>query len=109
MREFNIRTVPQAFPGTPVDLSVRVGQGGAILDHITIHVDSAPVSAGSLTVTLDSVDGPEFDTILATIDLNGVTDHLEVFNLALQTGDVVKLAYTNSDGRTVGCRVALRE
>jgi hypothetical protein len=85
--------------------------GATILDTVTVHLSSAPTTAGALTLTLDSVDGAAFDTVLYKLDLStaSTTDVLVTgLVFLLVPGDALKTAYANADGRTVGITFGMR-
>ena len=80
--------------------------------ELRVHLSSAPTTAGSFTVTLDSVDGAAYDLLLYTIDpsTGSTTDVVEdSYNLLLLTGDALKVAYANADGRTIGVQLLFSE
>jgi hypothetical protein len=80
------------------------------LTAILIHVGVAPVTSENLVITLDSVDGAAYDTVLLTHDLVGVTDLAYTdIDLPLHVGDALKVTYTNTDTRTVGVRLVLED
>lgn len=82
------------------------------LRELRAHVSAAPTTAGSFTVTLDSVDGAAYDLLLYTIDLSvASTVNLLVddFDVLLFTGDVLAVAYANADGRTIGVQMIFSE
>ena len=64
--------------------------------------------AEPLVVTLDSVDGSVYDTVLYSKDMAGITDiAFTDIDLTLVPGDALTVAYTNTDARTVGVRLML--
>lgn len=77
---------------------------------VTAHFSAAPVSAGSLTVTLDAADGSDYDTLLQTESMIGLTDYVWLPNqdYMILGGDAVRVAYANPDNRTYGVRVTLK-
>lgn len=77
---------------------------------MTAHVSAAPTTSEYMTLTLLSVFGPEFDTVLYRLDLSAAstTDVLWTdANLPLRTGDALRLAYANSNRNTIGIRLLL--
>ena len=82
------------------------------LDAITIHLSAAPTTAGDLTVTLDAVDGADYDTVLFSLDPSEQSDTDVVYipdqPLLCVSGDAIAVAYTNTDGRTYGLRIIAR-
>jgi hypothetical protein len=82
-----------------------------ILDTLTVHVSSAPTTAGYFTVTLNSVAGAAFDTVLYKLDLStaSTTDVLvSGLGLLLVPGDALVTTYANADSRIVGVTFGLR-
>lgn len=80
------------------------------LVSVGVHFSAAPASAGSLTVTLDAREGSDFDTLLQTESMVGVTDYvwLPDQDYLILGGDAIDVAYTNPDMRTYGARVTLK-
>ena len=81
------------------------------LDTLTIHFSSAPTTAGYFSLTLDSVDGAAYDTVLYRIDPS-VTATTDVFannlGLLLVPGDALRTTYANADARTIGVTCGMR-
>ena len=95
--------------GAVVDLAtVPMTSAGQFLQSILVHVDTAPTTAGTLTVTLDSGRGSSYDTIVYAKDLLGVTD-IAYTGIAfpLDVGDILRASYANADHRTIGLRLIL--
>ena len=77
----------------------------ARLSAILVLLDAAPTTSENLIVTLDSVDGAAYDTVLYTKDLIGVTSlAVTDINLPLLAGDIITFTYANTDTNTVGIR-----
>lgn len=94
--------------GGAIDFDTGPLTGPQTLSAILIKVDTAPTTSESLTVTLDSVDGSAYDVLLYSKDLSGLTGVANTdINLPLFDGDALKVAYTNTDQRTVGVRLVL--
>lgn len=76
------------------------------LDSITLHL-SAAGGAGNLTVILDAIAGPAYDTALLTQDMTLVTDLLWLPErpIELDRGDSIVIAWANAAGRTYGLTV----
>ena len=82
------------------------------LRELRAHISVAPTTAGNFTVTLDSVDGAAYDLLLYTLDPStaSTTDVSEDgFDVLLLTGDALKVAYANADGRTIGVQLLFSE
>ncbi len=76
----------------------------------TIHLNTAPTSAGSITLTLDALDGPAYDTLLRSVDpSDGRTDVVfePASDVIYEAGDKLTLAYANPDNRTFGVRLVV--
>jgi hypothetical protein len=82
------------------------------VDALLVHVSAAPTTSEYLTVTLNSVDGSAWDTVLYKVDLSAAST-TDVFNtdlapLRLDVGDALDIAYTNTDKRNIGVTLKLR-
>lgn len=81
----------------------------ARLAYVALHFSAAPTTSQDLVVTLDSVDGLTYDTVLATVDpsLSSLTDFLyePEGDLFLFSGDAIDVTFTNTDGVTYGVRI----
>ena len=80
--------------------------------ELRVHISAAPTTAGSFTITLDSVDGAAYDLLLYTIDpstASTVNVMIDDFNVLLLTGDALNVAYANADGRTLGVQMIFSE
>jgi len=77
--------------------------GPQTLSALLAHVDTAPTTSETLTVTLDSGDGSEYDAILYSKDMASVTSiSITNINMPLRAGDALTVAYDNTDSRHVG-------
>ncbi len=102
--------VYNATGATAIALSTTLTADG-ILDHVTIKFNTAPTTAGNITLTLNANDGAAYDTVLLTVDPSD--GRTSIFwqpdeDLTLESGDELDLAYTNADGRTYGARIVVR-
>ena len=94
--------------GGAIDFTTGALTGPQTLSAILVHVDVAPTTSESLTVTLDSVDGSKYDTVLYSIDLATLTSIVYTdISLPLWTGDALRVTYTNTDQREIGVRLVL--
>lgn len=96
-----------------VSLSYTVPAGATFdLNSVTIAFSPAPTTAENLTIVLDSALGAAYDVTLYTVDPSATSATSIVWQpgapLYLQPGDVVTVAYTNTDGRTWGATIAGR-
>lgn len=108
------RPTPVVTAGTGDEaISVSYAPGKSFwLDAVTVHLSSAPTTAGDLTVTLDAADGAAYDTVLFSLDPSEQSDTDVVYipdqPLLCMSGDAIAVAYTNTDGRTYGLRIIAR-
>ena len=84
------------------------------LDAITVHLSAAPTTAENLTVTLDAVDGADYDTVVFSTDPStgeGATDicFIPLVPIPCVTGDGIMVQYANTDAVTYGVRILARE
>jgi hypothetical protein len=79
------------------------------LMSVTLHLSSAPTTAGSLTVTLNANAGAGYDTLLLSQSLVGITDLVwqPDADILLESGDAIDTAYANTDGRTYGIQITV--
>ncbi|HQO99297.1 MAG TPA: hypothetical protein PL042_01625 [Caldisericia bacterium] len=79
------------------------------LNHVTIHFDSAPTTSEDLEITIDANDGSAYDTVIFNVDASasGESDICFVPDqpMMFESGDEIKVTYTNTDGRTYGLRI----
>jgi hypothetical protein len=69
------------------------------LPIVTMQFDSAPSSAGNITLTHDSAEGSDYDAVLETINPVGHSS-VAVYGLkGFANGDKVVIAYANPDNR----------
>ncbi len=81
---------------------------------LTLKLDAAPTTSENFTVTLDSANGPEYDTLLFSLDLStsSVTDLVldeSDFDVTLMSGDALDIAYTNTDAAEWGLHFTMTE
>jgi len=78
---------------------------------VEVHFSAAPTTSEDLTLTLDSVSGAAYDTVLRSVDpsASSATDVLWEGPFYLANGDALDVAYTNTDTRTVGVTYFWRE
>lgn len=78
---------------------------------VSVHLNAAPTSAGSVTVTLNNNLGAAYDLLLNTQSMIAVTDYLwqPDYDVWLLPGDSLDIAYANPDSKTFGLTVLLAE
>lgn len=89
--------------------TVPVGMSYRLLS-VAAHFSTAPTAAGSLTVTLDAADGSDYDTLLQTASMVGLTDYVWIpdQDVCIVGSDAVKVTYSNPDSRVYGVRITLK-
>lgn len=91
--------------------TVPAGESYSLIS-MTVHLSTAPTTAGSLTVTIDANAGAVYDTVIYSVDpsTGSVTDILyqPTYPLICEGGDIIKVAYANADGRTYGVQLTLK-
>ena len=89
-----------------------LGASGAFLSAILIHFDTVPTTSENLIVSYVSDEGEEYTAELHSEDpsAESTTDLvLEWDNgFVLDPGDAIKVAYPNTDKRTIGITVKYR-
>ena len=93
-----------------VSLSYTVPTGATYeLNSVTIKFSAAPTTSENLTIVLDSALGAAYDVVLYKVDPSATAATSVVWQpaipLSLHPGDVVTLAYTNTDTRTWGATI----
>jgi len=77
--------------------------------QVIVHFSSAPTTSQNLTMTLDSVTGAAYDTVLYSVNpsLSSATDLVYTPDnyMKFYTGDELVIAFTNTDGRTFGLTI----
>ena len=73
---------------------------------LLVRFNTAPTTAGNLTVTLNSIRGATYDTVLFSIDPASVSATSIVWSndglKRFAEGDAIDIAYANADNRTYG-------
>lgn len=87
----------------------RTCAAGEELLGVTVKFSSAPTTAGSLTVTLDSVSGAAYDVVLYSVDPSAAAATSIVWSndglARFAEGDAIVVAYANADNRTYGVSI----
>jgi hypothetical protein len=107
----NVHKYSSSGTGALVDTTAAIDQGAGF-ESVSIHLGSAPSSQENLTVTLDANAGAAYDTVLFTGSMGGITNLLvdeADFNVTLQRGDALDVAWDNTDGVTWGMEITLVE
>jgi hypothetical protein len=110
------RPTPVVTAGTGDEaISVSYAPGKSFwLDAVTVHLSSAPTTAGDLTVTLDAGGGSVYDIVLFQVDPStgsGMTDivYTPSVSILCTEDDAIVVEYANSDSKTYGTRIVTRE
>lgn len=96
-----------------VSLSYTVPAGATFeLNSVTIKFSAAPVTSENMTIVLDCALGAAYDVTLYSVDPS-VSSAVTILwqpaaPLYLRPGDIVTLAYTNTDARTWGATITGR-
>jgi len=96
--------------GAAIDTTMPPVLSNRRLVAMTLHADAAPTTSETFTVTLLSVFGSAFDTVLYSLDLSGigVTDIAKTdFDLPLIVGDALRVQYANTDANTFGIQLIM--
>ena len=85
--------------------------GPIVLDSVKLHLSAAGGAAENFTVTINSVTGGVYDTVLFSQDMNTVQDLLWQPDrpIAIANSDVIDFAYNNGNTRTYGLEVLYRK
>jgi hypothetical protein len=84
-----------------------------LLHSVTCHFSAAPTTSENLTVTLNAVAGAAYDTVLCKVNpaAGSLTDivYLPDVPLLCQAGDVVDVAFANTNTKTYGVRIVTED
>lgn len=79
------------------------------LKNVTVHFSSAPTTSQLLTITIDSVLGAAYDTVIYSTNpsVGSQTDisYVPAWDICLAEWDEIVVAFTNTDTRTYGLRI----
>ena len=97
--------VQRATGAAAVDMTIAPGVAWQ-LESIRVHL-SAGGAATNLTATVDAGAGAAYDVVIATQDMNGVTDYIYKPDFPIPFGpdDELVIAYANGGGATYGIEV----
>jgi hypothetical protein len=106
-------------PAGSETVKIAIAHDGAFkFDGIELNLSAAPTTSESLTITKDSKDGAAYDSLLYSVDLSdgSVADLVMSFptpiecayDMSSETGDIVRFAWANTDGRTWGLTAKYR-
>lgn len=86
--------------------SITIQEGMYMVKDIQVHTSAA--IAATLTISIDSVNGSVYDTVMSTTDMTGKTDLL-LSNLewTVAVGDKLTFALTNAGSKTWGICVGI--
>jgi len=78
-------------------------------EHVTMHQDIAATTTGAVTITLISVSGAVYDTLLYSDTTLWQDFFYQPPNpVVLVSGEGIKVAYPNTDSKNIGVRIASR-
>jgi hypothetical protein len=83
------------------------------LISVTCHLDAGPTTSENFSVTVDALDGADYDTTLYSVDpsllpatdLKFIPDGDDIY----EAGDQIIVDYTNTDTATYGLRITIEE
>jgi len=79
------------------------------LTSVSLHFSSAPTTSENVVISLDSIDGAAYDTVLYSVDpsASSATDivYIPSGDLQFKAGDEILVAYSNTDTVTYGLRI----
>ena len=83
------------------------------LVSVSLNMSAAPTTSENFVIALDAQAGAAYDVTLYSLDLSTAST-TDVFWWPDQTtylhgGDAVDVTYTNTDGRTYGAQITVRE
>lgn len=95
-----------------IDASLTAARVARVVS-VTLNLDAAPTTSEIFTITLNSVAGSDYDTLLYSLNLStGSTTDVLWFPdqpLWLQPGDAIDVAFANTDGNTYGVLITALE
>ena len=112
-KQFRPRHVVTKTNGTgaqAIATSATVPAGGTYqLISVSCKFSSAPTTSENVTITLDANAGAAYDVVLYSVDPSA-SSLTTIFwqpdqPIYLEAGDVVVVAYTNTDTRTYGVQI----
>lgn len=96
--------VCKATGGAAVSLSCNPLDQSRVI-AVSIHFAAAPTTAGFITITLNSVHGSAYDSVLYRIDPSLSSATSIMWNpcfLSMVQGDTIDISYANEDSVTYG-------
>jgi len=99
--------VAETFAGTETVKTIVTSKMPFELLEVKLHLSSAPTTAENFTITVDAADGSDFDFLLFSQGMAGVTDVIwsPSENLTFNPDDKLVFEWNNTDGRTFGLEV----
>jgi hypothetical protein len=97
-----LKVAPATVTSGAFSLSYEL-EDAELITGLELSINTAPVSAGVITVSLDSALGAAYDTVLFSVDpvAGGLTSWEVPINKRFVKGDAIVVAYANPDNRTV--------
>lgn len=77
----------------------------------SIHLSAAPTTSENFTITLDAVDGAQFDVVIYSRDFSSASDTDIIWTVPedsqqpYKKGDKLRVAWANSDDSTYGLKL----
>lgn len=83
------------------------------LTSVTLHFDTAPTTSENFTVTVNMNAGAAYDTVIYSVNPSSSSATSILYQpddeLWLEPGDVIDVAFTNTDNNTWGVQITLIE
>jgi len=105
------KAIPHRATGAAAIDSSLTPSGPIVLDSVKLHLSAVGGAAEDFTVTINSVTGAVYDTLLFSQDMTAVRD---IFwqpdrPIVITNSDVIDIAYANGNKRTYGLEVLYRK
>lgn len=73
-----------------------------VLLEVNLHLSAASATVEDFTATLDAGAGSNYDQVIITKAMNTVVDYSWIGERYFESGDVLRFAHANTNGRTYG-------
>jgi hypothetical protein len=83
---------------------------GSAIVELRAHLSAAPTTPENLVITIDSVKGAEYDTVVLTKAMTTITDYVWAPETPIlcDVGDLVVCTYTNTDAKALGIQLRMK-
>ena len=107
------KAIPHRATGSAAIASSLTPPGPIVIDSVKLHLSAVGGAVGNVTfsITVNSVAGAVYDTLLFSQDMTAVQD---IFwqperSIAIANSDVIDIAYANGSGLDYGLEVLYRK